>query len=53
MPTYMSVKRIMKPKNKIPKYSILRSTSFHIFKGDDGKLKMTKTVTKKFRVNKV
>ena len=53
MATKMSYTKIRRPKNRTPKYSIIRSTSYHISKGDDGNLKMTKTVTKKFRVNNI
>ena len=53
MPTTMSYKKIRRPKNRTPKYSLIRSTSYHITTGSDGKTKITKTVIKKFRVNKV
>lgn len=52
MPTRMSVRRIIRPKNKAPKYTSLKSTTYHITQDEEGGFKMTKTKVKKFIVNK-
>ena len=52
MPTRMSVVRIIRPKNKAPKYTSLKNTTYRITQDEEGGFKMTKTKVKKFIVHK-
>lgn len=53
MPTYMSVKRTIKPKNKIPKFKLSKGVKYHITDLGNGKINIKKTVYKKWNVNKI
>ena len=49
----LSIKRTIKPKFKAPKFSVIRSATYNLFKDANGNVKMKKTVIRKIRVNKV
>ena len=52
MPT-LSIKRTIKPKFTTPKFTVIRSTSYNLFKDSNGNTKLRKTVIRKVRVNKI
>lgn len=49
----LSIKRTIRPKFKAPKFTVIRSASYNLFKDANGKTKLRKTVIRKIRVNKV
>ena len=53
MPSRMSVRRTIRPKNRTPKFSIKKSTTYYITDDVDGNLKMTTKKVHSFHVNKV
>jgi len=40
MPARLSVKHTVKPKYRTPKYSVKKSSQYHVFKASDGTLKI-------------
>ena len=40
MPAHMSVKHTVRPKYRTPKYSVKKSSTYHVFKASDGTLKI-------------
>ncbi len=52
MPTHMTVRRTIKPKNSTPKFVIRKSTSYAITDNPDGSVKITKKKVRSFHVNK-